>query len=299
MQTSSSFQDGEVMLGFSPNLSQFHGASPTTYYCGQVIMRSLMQTKGFEPMKKETTFQPPNTIYETKVVETSQTPYSNYHELAFMDFSESSQMCESATIDELNATDHKGNTPLIWAALEGRGDVVRLLVDSGADVDVQNFEGASPLYLAAERGDNEMVMYLIENGANVNIQSEEGVTPAHIAAVNGNLNVLRTLAAHGAHLEATDNAEETTIHYAVRGGHSDVVQYLVNECHVELNVQNEDMETPLQLASCFEETSIVEFLTAAVSKQMKHGGAWNEKYSLQDNFGFAARSPVTFGRLMV
>jgi len=245
-----------------------------------------------EPLKKDISFQPA-AIYETRqpVVETAPTPYSNFHEMAFLDYNESSLMCEAATMDDLNSTDHKGNTPLIWAASEGREDIIRLLVDSGANVNVQNFDGVTPLHLAAERGDVDMVMCLIENGANVNIQSEEGATPVHIASVHGRLEVMKSLAAHGAHLELTDNSEETPLHYAVRGGHLEGVQFLVEKCGVELDCINEDEETPLQLASCFEEISILKFLTAALSKQEEHGGNWNGT-SLQGNFGLAAQSPV-------
>jgi len=202
-------------------------------------------------------------------------PYSPFHQLPFLENSQSSLLLENASVEEMNAIDHKGNTPLIWAVSEGRGDIVRLLVDSGADVNIQNFEGVTALYLAVERGDTEICTYLMENGANVNIQNENGQSAAHIACINGHLDCLKSLAAHGAHLEIKDDCDETPLHFAVRGSCEVAVRFLIEECQVNSQCYNEDMETPLQMASCFEETSLVEFLTAVQTRQEEHEGSWN------------------------
>jgi len=261
--TTSSF-NGDV-LGISP-LSHFSGVSPTTYACGTMLFRAMAASAKSSQSSK--------TDYLPKPVNSKPNPYTEYHQLAFMDCTEGSSLVENAAIEDLNAVDHKGNTPLLWAVSEGRMDMARLLVDSGANVNVQNYEGISALYLGAERGDLDLCLFLIENGASVNIQTEEGVAPAHIAATNGHLEILRALAGHGAHLEITDSVEETPLHYAVRGGQEEVVRFLVMECKANLNCLNEDLETPLQLASCFDETRLVEFLTAA-AQQKEHEGTWN------------------------
>jgi len=211
--------------------------------------------------------------------------YSAFHQLPFLENSQSSLLLENASMDEMNAVDHKGNTPLIWAVSEGRGDIVRLLVDSGADVNIQNFEGMTSLYLAVEHGDLEISTYLMENGANVNIQNETGQSAAHIASINGHLDCLQALAAHGAHLEIKDDYEETPLHFGVRGGFLDVVRFLVEDCRVNSHCYNEDMETPLQMASCFEETSLVEYLTAVQTRQEEHEGSWKMVFnSSQEKF---------------
>lgn len=52
------------------------------------------------------------------------------------------------------------------AAARGHTDVVRLLIESGVNVDEEDGAGRTPLLLAAVRGHFECVQYLLWNGAN-------------------------------------------------------------------------------------------------------------------------------------
>jgi len=56
-----------------------------------------------------------------------------------------------------------GWTPLNWAADEGHVDVVRLLLEKGADVAVANSNGWTPLNLAASNGYIDVVRLLLES----------------------------------------------------------------------------------------------------------------------------------------
>lgn len=59
--------------------------------------------------------------------------------------------------------DFKRFTALYCAALQGRLDLVQLLVQAGADVNRGGF--STPLVVAAQRGDLEVVRFLVESGA--------------------------------------------------------------------------------------------------------------------------------------
>jgi ankyrin repeat protein len=77
---------------------------------------------------------------------------------------------------ELDATDNLGHTALFYAALNEQLEVARLLLERGAGADVQghNLNG-TPLLMAAQNGDVEMVKLLLAYGADPNAETNEVV----------------------------------------------------------------------------------------------------------------------------
>jgi ankyrin repeat protein len=67
--------------------------------------------------------------------------------------------------ENVNVQDDFGNTPLIEAVIKGYEDVVELLIKSGADVNMKDKDGKSPLVWASILGHKEIVRLLIRNGA--------------------------------------------------------------------------------------------------------------------------------------
>ena len=63
------------------------------------------------------------------------------------------------------------------AAAENRVDIVRLLIEQGADVAVQDEFGATPLHIAARNSALEMARLLIDRGADIEVKDEDGRTP--------------------------------------------------------------------------------------------------------------------------
>ena len=59
-----------------------------------------------------------------------------------------------------------------------------------------------------------------------------------------------------------NNYGETPLHYASSFDHIDIVKYLVEECKADLNIENEDGKTPLHLASEKGHLDIVKYLNS-------------------------------------
>ncbi len=92
-----------------------------------------------------------------------------------------------------------GSTPLMYAALYGDSDSVRLLLESGADPNIRNDAGATALMWAAD--DLEKTRLLLDHGADANARSEDGRTPLMIAAGRfGSSGVVKLLLDHAANL---------------------------------------------------------------------------------------------------
>jgi serine/threonine-protein phosphatase 6 regulatory ankyrin repeat subunit B len=121
--------------------------------------------------------------------------------------------------------------PLQWAALNGRLETVRLLVQRGANIHATGYLGRTALYYAAVNGHEEIVSLLLSQGARDDIADQDGRTPLAIAASGGHLGVVKILLQHtgGQGLEETDTGGRTALYYASENGHEEMVGYLLSQ----------------------------------------------------------------------
>jgi ankyrin repeat protein len=104
---------------------------------------------------------------------------------------------------DLKSTNRYGGTALIPAAHHGHTEAVRILLATAIDKDHVNRLGWTALLEAVILGDggpvhSEIVRLLVEAGANVNIADREGVTPLQHAKRRGYAAMVRILEARGA-----------------------------------------------------------------------------------------------------
>lgn len=118
------------------------------------------------------------------------------------------------------------DTPLIEAAGHGRVEIVKLLIDRGADVNLKGEAWYGPLHAAAMGGHVEVVKLLLDHGAKVNIFSHN--KPLHYAAKNGHIEVAEILITHGADINARGIDEYTPLGTAVSNLQVEMVKYLLS-----------------------------------------------------------------------
>ena len=66
---------------------------------------------------------------------------------------------------------------LHYAANKGYLEIVKLLLEKGADINVQDNDGRTPLHEAMSYQAFGVARFLLENGANVNLKNKDGDTP--------------------------------------------------------------------------------------------------------------------------
>jgi ankyrin repeat protein len=99
---------------------------------------------------------------------------------------------------------HKeGHTDLMCAALEGRTEAVKALLQKGADVNAKDDMGRTALMFAAINAHDETVKVLLEYGADVNTRANDGATPLMLAATCGATEIVRALLNQGADLNGS------------------------------------------------------------------------------------------------
>jgi ankyrin repeat protein len=95
--------------------------------------------------------------------------------------------------EEISATDSRSWTPLHWASCNDHLDIVRVLVNNGADVHIRDSSQWTPLFWTALRGNVEATQLLLDHGADHMMQDIHGSTPLHWAAYSGNEDVVRVI----------------------------------------------------------------------------------------------------------
>jgi ankyrin repeat protein len=164
---------------------------------------------------------------------------------------------------EINAKSIEGYTPLRCAVhLEENTSAVQILLNRGADVNTADIDGCTPLVSAVFAGRGDIARILVESGARVEDSSNEmNQTPLHWAAWNEDGPLLDFLLKHGANINAKNIRGETALHYAAKYGQSTLPQLLANGA--DPNIQADNGETPLYWAVNNEQKQAVELLVNA------------------------------------
>ncbi|KPP59601.1 cyclin-dependent kinase 4 inhibitor D-like [Scleropages formosus] len=114
------------------------------------------------------------------------------------------------------------------SAAAATGDVRalrRLLEERRVHPDTANEFGKTALQVMM-MGSTGVALLLLQHGANANVQDGQGVTPVHDAARTGFVHTLRALVDFGASVNVADCSGALPIHIALREGHWDVVEFL-------------------------------------------------------------------------
>ena len=117
------------------------------------------------------------------------------------------------------------------------------------------------LILASANGNAQVVKYLLNQGANVRAETDQGTNSFSLAAEKGHLNIVKLLHSKDPSiLEQKDKKGRTALIWASMKGHLDVVKFLVQN-GADKNVLSNEGETPLLVASTNNHDDVVISLT--------------------------------------
>lgn len=221
-----------------------------------------------------------------------------------------------------NATDSYNNAPIHFAESP---ECIKVLLDAGADVDAKDYTGDTALYLW-NMPILETVRILHSYGADIQTRNDNGETPINYAITRkngelldalinaygidslsvfdiasiGDLHVLKTrISENPSMFHATDRyrKNKSLLHYAAEANELEIAKYLV-ESGIEVDVLDDDGETPLFSAAASGEADVLRYLLSKGANPNAKGSRWSHtplhRASASDNIE-GARILIQYG----
>ena len=157
-----------------------------------------------------------------------------------------------------------GNTCLIHAAYLGHAETVRYLVGlHDVKVNHKGDDDWSALLCAVAQKHADLVKVLIDAGADIETRDKESWTPLMYACKNGSQPIVKMLVEAGAEVRAAQKDGYTSFIFAAGFGHTETVRYLVGLPQIDLSHKDKDGHTSLLAAVERAGADVVEVLLDA------------------------------------
>lgn len=138
-------------------------------------------------------------------------------------------------------------TPLMLTSMTNNLDGCKILIEHGADVNVQREKklgGEAPLFYAVQSGYFDIVKLLCDNGANVKLKKSDGTSPIHSTVHNMNPEIIKYLKEKGADINEKDKEGTTALMRAAYYNKIGHVKMLI-ELGATVNIKSKSKETAL------------------------------------------------------
>jgi ankyrin repeat protein len=161
------------------------------------------------------------------------------------------QHCRDENVD---VQDFQGQTTFHVAASDGLLEVIQMLLERNAEINIRDNVGETPLhgileYINYKVADSDsffdVIQFLLKHGADVDAQNDAHWTPLHRASCCGSIRATELLLGHNANVHARNNEGRTALHYAMQ---SEVARLLLKH-GAEVDAQDGDGSTALHMAS--------------------------------------------------
>ncbi len=127
----------------------------------------------------------------------------------------------------VNQSNDQKRTALHYAVYQGHVDVVEILLDHGADVQVLDVGRQTPLHIAASHGDVPMIRFLLDHGGFTHEFNVLGRTCLDLAVSTGSLPIVKLLLIEGAVVSKSNRAGKTPLKRALEKGYSEIATCLL------------------------------------------------------------------------
>lgn len=201
-------------------------------------------------------------------------------------------LCERILQFDRRAIDQAGGyygTALQAASVNCHREVIRLLIEYGADVNQQSGFFGNALQAAAVVGDCNIALLLLRNGALVHTQVGTYGTSLQGAARHGHLDIVQLLLSQGAEVNQQAGPYGTALQAASNNGHEHIVQCLL-ENGASVNHRSGAFGTALEAAcaAAIDHTAVVRLLLQRRADPEISGGLYSLPLIAASLYGHSA-----------
>nr|XP_004225780.1 ankyrin repeat domain-containing protein 49-like [Ciona intestinalis] len=158
-------------------------------------------------------------------------------------------LIDSDSSSDDNEEPSNENEKFLWAAGNGKIDMVKQMFESNSDlIKWKDEDGYTAIHRASSEGQFEVIEYLLKHGADANVKTLDGWTPLHCACKWNNAKAATVLLANGAEINNVTNGNNTPLHAAAsEKGNEDVLKLLLAHDKVDISVVNDGGDTAYDL----------------------------------------------------
>ena len=148
---------------------------------------------------------------------------------------------------QLDIQGRDGTAALHHVAKVNRNEMAQLYIEAGANIDIFDNSRMTPLHLAAYRGHEKTVELLVEKGANTTARDDNGRNPLHLAAVAGTLTtrIAHLLKANKKDFAASDRRGLTALHFTAMAGKMESTRFILVGESANVKPTNSSSQTAL------------------------------------------------------
>lgn len=158
-----------------------------------------------------------------------------------------------------------GRTPLSWAAGEGYEAVVKLLLESGAEPESKDYADRTPFWWSCRHENGPVTLLLNINGVEVDSKDYYNSTALSVAARMGHKDVVAFLSTKSRSLNVEDIFGRTPLWWAGRNGHPEIADFLQKYKENSINIQKDELPTTTISVPTDKDSGYYDFCVLSIS----------------------------------
>ena len=171
-------------------------------------------------------------------------------------------------IKKINEKDECDWTPLYRSIISGNLKASEVLLNNGADPNIQCSMNETALYQAVDMEKIDHVKLLLKHGADPNISQIDGLSSLHIAVAKQNLLIIKTLLKYKANPNKQSSLyKQTPVHLAIKNNVDSMILLILVNFGGMLNIKDKFGKTPVDYIKSEEMKKTVEMLKPEKNKE--------------------------------